>query len=57
MCFGQGPAYLQFLADGKGPARPDDLQHLDAAGSAAADRNQVQDLAEVDTAFAMDQFG
>ena len=57
MCFGQGPAYLQLLADGKGPVRPDNLQHFDAAGSAAANRNQVQYLAEIDAAFAMDQFG
>ena len=57
MCFGQGSAYLQLLADGKGPVRSDNLQHFDTAGSSATDRNQVEDLAEIDTAFAMDQLG
>ena len=57
MCFGQGPAYLQLLADGKGPVRSDNLQHFDTAGSSATDRNLVEDLAEIDTAFAMDQLG
>ena len=35
MCFGQGPAYLQFFADGKGPMCPDNLQHFNTAGSSS----------------------
>ncbi len=57
MCFGQGPAYLQFFADGKGPMCPDNLQHFNTAGSTSVDGNQIQNLTEINTAFAMDQFG
>ena len=57
MCFGQGPAYLQFFADGKGPMCPDNLQHFNTAGSSSVDGNQIQNLTEINTAFTMDQFG
>lgn len=55
MCFGQGPAYLQFFADGKGPMCPDNLQHFNTAGSSSVDGNQIQNLTEINTAFTMDQ--
>ena len=42
MCFGQGPAYLQFFADGKGPMCPDNLQHFNTAGSSSVDGNQIR---------------
>ena len=57
MRFRQCAAYFQFLADRKATVRSDNLQQVDASGSTAANRDEVQYLSEVDAALAMHQFG